>query len=179
MAKAKRIKDKDGKEIVIAKDGRTMHENSLANFEGTQEQWQPGQSGNLNGRPKSADKLFKVELVELMQGPDWNDKSKKEKKTLVKNVWKKAIDKYMTTDNDNTFLRLLELFVGSTDGKVIDQQSNNNTFTGNVLILPPKRDQPDNTGIFSSSIRLTLTNLKSLLRKFNFYAEVTNLKFFI
>jgi len=142
---AKRIKDPEtGKEIVIGKDNRVMHENSLNNFdnENNPHQWQPGQSGNVNGGPKSADKIFKAELMELLQEPYWKDKDKKQKKALIKQVLEKAIDKYMKTDNDNTFLRLLDLFVCSTDGKAVEVQSNVNPIINNVIYLPEKQAVP-------------------------------------
>lgn len=144
--KAYKIKDKEtGAEVTIGRDGRKMHPTSLKNVDNTNNphKWKPGESGNINGGPKSADKLFKQELIELMKGEDWTKKSKEEQTILVKNVWKKAIDKYMTTDNDNTFLRLLELFVGSTDGKAQDSYSKDNPIVPlmvNVVQLPPKNE---------------------------------------
>ena len=145
--KSKKIKDKDGEERVIAKDGRKMHPNSMPqNIPAMKKhigRLKPGETANPNGRPQAADKLFREELRELLQQPYWKSKDKNERKQLVKELLEKAIEKYMTTKNDNTFLRLLDLFVSSTDGKIIESQGNNNAIIAqNVIYLPQKREEP-------------------------------------
>ena len=76
--KAKRIKDPEtGKEIVIAKDGRTMNPSSLSNIENREPPWKPGQSGNPNGRPKNPVILAREQLSEILDNEYWNDNKEK------------------------------------------------------------------------------------------------------
>ena len=64
-----------------------------------------------------------------------------EKKQKLIGVCEKIIDTLLNTDNEHTVRQLGELLLSHIDGKVETNQSNGNTFTQNVIMLPPKRDQ--------------------------------------
>ncbi len=86
--KAKRIKDKKaGKEIVIAKDGRTMHPNSLVNM---------GAGNGFDKHPENINrtaaqakqKVFREQLIEVLALPV----SDEDKRTKLVAVCEKIID---------------------------------------------------------------------------------------
>lgn len=136
--KAKRIKDKN---TVKAKDGRTMHKNSLVNIEkGETTRWKPGQSGNPNGRPRNPVLLAKEQLSKILDTEYWNDNKEKEKTVTV--MLKHAIEDYLActdTEDKQSWYRLL---VGSSDSQVKNEQVKNTPMVTNVVLLPSKQDTP-------------------------------------
>ena len=138
--KAKRIKDKDGKEIVIAKDGRRMNPNSLKNMKSENGFQKHPENINADGRNQFTEaKPLKDALIETLKTPMPGN----EKKQKLIGVCEKIIDTLLNTDNEHTVRQLGELLLGHIDGKIETKQPIGNAIIAqNVILLPPKQDSP-------------------------------------
>lgn len=137
--KAKRIKDKHGKETVIAKDGRIMSPNSLKNMKPGNGFEKHPENINPDGKNQFTErKLLRDALVETLKAPMPGD----ERKQKLIGVCEKIIDTLLNTDNEHTVRQLGELLLGHVDGKVETRLPMGNPIVTNVILLPPKQDQP-------------------------------------
>jgi len=123
---------------VIAKDGRTMHPNSMANMDDKSHGFQEHPENRITNGATKPDKLFRKELLEILYKPV----SKKDKRTQMLAICQKIVDTLLSTTQEQHVKALSELLIGSIDGNIKDNQPITNAITAqNVILLPPQMDK--------------------------------------
>lgn len=115
--KAKRIKDKKtGKEIVIAKDGRTMHENSLKNWDMTKPKNgfdKHPENINRTGQNRNPITVVREKLTQVLTETYWGVNKDNEQTVML--ILKDAVEQYFACDDARQKQEWFKMLVGSID----------------------------------------------------------------